>query len=265
MIPECREVGVAASRPCGERVYFLTRYLLRPSGDSYDVLRVEPDPGASGLMRPIQSESLVLPAAEVAVHPDRVGLADQAGLVRLARATGRRCTIFFGRDEHVTFVLDPDLELVRTIHVYDVEPPVPSLAAICGDLEQAGLTGELGLAFEYHIRDLRSLEAGVYPCRASGLARSLDRDGPGEGERIACCQTGRELLRETYHVEAETVETCPCTMINAGPFIARCCRSERTGLQTINGHLGTVVHWGATPLVVLDALRALATGLEETG
>ena len=100
---------------------------------------------------------------------------------------------------------------------------------------------------------------------ASGLARSLDRDGPGEGERIACCQTGRELLRETYHVEAETVETCPCTMINAGPFIARCCRSERTGLQTINGHLGTVVHWGATPLVVLDALRALATGLEETG
>lgn len=265
MIPECREVGVAASRPCGEQVYFLTRYLLRPSGDSYDLIRVEPDPDAKGLVRPVRSEALVLPAAEVAVHPDRVGLADRACLVRLARETGRRCTVFFGRDEHVTFVLDPEQEALRTVHVYDVEPPVPSLAAICADLAAAGLTGELGLAFEYHVRDLRSLEAGVYPCRASGFPHSLDRDGPVEGERVACCQTGRQLLRETYRVAAETVETCPCSMVGVGPFIARCCRSERTGLQTIDGHFGVVVHWGATPLVVLDALRALAAALETVG
>lgn len=262
MIPECREVGVAASSPCGEQVYHLTRYLLLPSGDSYDLIRVEPDPDAKGLVRPIRSESLVLPAAEVAVHPDRVNLADRACLVRIARETGRRCTVFIGRDEHVTFVLDPDNEVVQTVHVHDVEPPIPSLAAICADLEAAGLPGELGLTLDYHVRDLRSLGAGVYPCRASGLARSLDRDGPPvAGERIACCQTGRELLRGTYRIEAETVETCPCTTIEAGPFITRCCRSERTGLQVINGHVGTVVHWGATPLVVLDALRALSAAL----
>ena len=94
--------------------------------------------------------------------------------------------MFFGRDEHVTVVLAPGVEALRTVDVYDVAAPVPSLAAICADLAAAGLTGELGLAFEYHVRDLRSLEAGVYPCRASGFPRSLDRDGPVEGERVDC-------------------------------------------------------------------------------
>lgn len=265
MIAGYREVGFASSRPCGDRVYFLTRYLLRPSGDSYDILRVEPDPEATGLMRPIRSESLVVSADEVAVYPGRVGLADRPTLVRLARQAGRRCTVFFGRDEHVTFVLDPDEEVFWTVHVYDVEPPVPTLAAICADLASAGLSGELGIAFEYHVRDLRDTGAGTYPCRAAGLARSLDRDGPLEGERIACCQTGRELLQETYRVDAEVVETCPVCRVDTGPFITRCCRSERTGLQAVDGHLGTVVHWGATPLVVLDALRDLASALEEGG
>lgn len=258
MIPECKSVGVAASRPCGDRVYFLTRYLLRPSGDSYDLLEVEPDPGTPGLMRPLMNERLLCPAGEVAVHQERVALADRSLLVRLAREHGRPCTVFFGHDEHVTFVLEPEAEPLLTVHVHDIEPPRPSLASACAGLEAAGLTGELGLVFEYHVRDIRDLGAGVYPCRAAGLARSLDRDGPAGGERVACCQTGRELLREAYGAEPELVETCPCSAVEAEPFVARCCRAERTGLQTINGRLGVVVHWGASPLTVLDALRSLA-------
>ena len=263
MIPECKSVGIAASRPCGDQVYFLTRYLLRPSGTSYDLLEVEPDPDAGGLMRPIRSERLLVPADEVAVHAERVILADHSTLVQLARAHGRTCTVFFGHDEHVTFVLAPEAEPLVTIHVYDLEPPRPNLAATCATLEGTGLTGELGLVFEYHIRDLRTLAAGVYPCRAAGFARSLDRDGPSGEERIACCQTGRELLHEVYNTEAETIETCPCSAVEAEPFIARCCRAERSGLQTIRGHFGVVVHWGSSPLTILDALRALAAAWHE--
>ncbi len=67
MIPECRVVGVVNGSPCGDAVYFLTRYLLRPVKDSFDVIAVEPDPGAAGLMRAVVGEGLLASADEVAV------------------------------------------------------------------------------------------------------------------------------------------------------------------------------------------------------
>ena len=195
MIPECREVGVVNGRPCGDAVYFLTRYLLRPSGDSFDLLAVEPDPGSAGLMRPVAAERLIANAGEVAVHPGRVRLHDRARLVRLARATGRRCTVFTGLDEHVTFVLDPEDEPLLDVHVYDIEPPRPNLSAGIREMEALGLFGDLGVGFVHHVRDIRDAEAGVYPCRAAGFPRTLDADTVEPGATVACCTTGREADR----------------------------------------------------------------------
>ena len=214
MIPECREVGIVNGRPCGDAVYFLTRYLLSPAGDSYDLVEVEPDPRKTGLMRPIVAERLLAGANEVAVHPGRVRLHDRALLLRLARSTGRRCTVFTGLDEHVTFVLDPADEPVVEVHVYDIEPPRPNLSAGIREMEALGLFGDLGIRFVHHVHDIREAGAAVYPCRAAGFPRTLDADPVEAGATVACCTTGRESDRR--------VPRCP---VRAGGHLpARTCR-----------------------------------------
>lgn len=257
MIPECREVGVVNGRPCGDAVYFLTRYLLRPAGDSYEVVEVDLDPDASGLMRPVLAERLLAGPEEVAVHPDRVRLHDCGLLIRLASSSGRRCTVFTGIDEHVTFVLDAPGERLLRVHVYDIEPPRPNLSAGIRDMETLGLFGNLGIAFVHHVADIRDTRAEIYPCRASGFPRTLDADPVEDGARIACCATGRELVAECYDVGFVQEETCPLARVDAEPFIARCCRSERRGLREANGRFGAVVHWGDSPAQILDAVREL--------
>ncbi len=256
MIPECKEVGVASGRPCGDAVYFLTRYLLRPAGDSFDVLAIEPDPGASGLMRPVASERLLADHREVAVHPERVRLWDRAQLYRLARASGQRCTVFTGLDEHTTFVLDPADELLE-IHVYDIEPPRPNLSAGIREMEALGLFGDLGVGFCHHVRDIRGAGAAVYPCRAAGFSRTLDADRVEAGATVACCTTGRELIEDCYRVPFVQSDTCPLGQVGAEPFVARCCRSERRGLREVGGYFGMVVHWGDSPAQIFDAVREL--------
>ena len=48
---QCKQVGYAATKPCGDKVYFLSRYLVRDTGDGYEVLEITPDPAGKGLMR----------------------------------------------------------------------------------------------------------------------------------------------------------------------------------------------------------------------
>lgn len=257
MIPECREVGIVNGRPCGDGVYFLTRYLLRPSGDSYDVVAVELDPAVPGLLRPVVAEHLLAGADQVVVYPDPVRLHDRALLLRLARASGRRCTVFSGLDEHITFVLDPDNDPLLEIHVYDLEPPRPNLSAGICEIEALGLFGDLGVAFVHHVRDLREVCADVYPCRAAGFLHTLDADPVTAGATVACCTTGRDLVKECHHVPIVQVDTCPLGQVREGPFVARCCRSERRGLCEVDGLMGTVVHWGDSPARIFDAVREL--------
>ncbi len=257
MIPEYREVGVVNERPCGDTVYFLTRYLLRPAGSSFEVLAVEPDLETTGLMRSVVTERLLAGSEEVAVYPDRVRLHDRARLLRLARETGRRCTVFIGLDEHMTFVLDPADELLLEVHVYDIEPPRPNLSAAIREMEALGLFGDLGVGFVHHVRDIREANAAVYPCRAAGFLRTLDADPVADGATVACCTTGRELIDECYGVPFVQTDTCPLGQVGAEPFVARCCRSERRGLREVGGLFGTVVHWGDSPARIFDAVREL--------
>jgi len=189
MIIHCKGVGVASTRPCGDKVYFLSQYLLRvtdkPPG--YDLVKVVPDPDGTGLMRSIQSEEVVVPADQVFCYPNKVQIHDHALLVRLASESGYRCTVFTGLDEHLTFVLDPDPDALLTIHVYDIIPPRPSLSACIKELEACGLFGDLLVRFVHHIQDISTWDADVFPCRAAG--RSGDDPAEhlpgGSGQRRA--------------------------------------------------------------------------------
>ena len=159
----------------------------------------------------------------------------------------------------MTFVLDPDLAGILTVHVYDVSPPRPTLSACLQELEAAGLFGELSVTFNHSIRDISRVPADVYPCRAAGYTRTLDADPMVGGERVAGCLSASQLYADCYGKDFELVNICPLDSITREPFIARCCRTEREGIGTWNGKFGAIVHWGASPATVARSVNELVT------
>lgn len=259
--PHCKCVGYAGNKPVGDKVYFLSKYLIHETPDGYEILAVEAGEGP-GMMRPVSSISLIAGTEEVWEYPQRVILHNRGDLIRRAVEGGRRCTIFTGIDEHKTFICDPDLTLLRSIHVYDVIPPRPHLAETLRSLDLTGIFGEPEIQFSYHIRDIREIGADIYPCRAGGFAKTIDTDRLTGGEQVAGCLTGRQVLKECYGEEFPVIDICPANAVTEGPFIARCCRAERTGLQIINGKQGIVVHWGSSPKQIVDAVYELVSVME---
>jgi len=259
----CKYVGSATGTPYGDRVYFLSRYLVRETAGGTEVLEVKTDPDEAGLMRSVLSARVLAAGDDVYHYPDRVNIHDRTLLVEEAIRSRHRCTVFTGHGEQTTFVLDPDLSGFLRIHVYDITPPRPHLSATLRDLEETGLFGDLEVLFEHHVRDIREIGADVYPCRAAGFPRTLDADPLRPGDRVAGCLTGRDLVRECYG-EGVTVENiCPVEAVTAEPFIARCCRSEREGLGLRSGRLGVVVHWGASPRAIAEAVVDLVAAWRE--
>ena len=259
----CKEVGYARGKPCGDRVYFLSRYLVHETQDGPEVREVIRDPGAQGMMRPIRGTRLLAPADQVHRYPEKVNLHDRTRLVRLALESGKRCTVFTGRDEHLTFVCDPDLSSFLPLHAYDVSPPAPSLLLALDELERGGLFGELSVFFVPHLRDITDAAADVYPCRAAGFPRTLDADPVKRGERIAGCITSAQVVRECYGTEFTRAEICPLESVEAEPFIARCCRGEREGVGVYRGFFGGVVHWGASPRQIALTVERVVQGWRE--
>jgi len=254
---ECKVVGHARGRPCGDRVYFLTQYLLRETPRGPELLEVAADPLAAGMMRPVSKASVLATPEEVTVYPGHVQIADRAHLLELALQSGTRCTVFVGHDEHMTFVLDPDAGAFSRVHVYDVVPPRPTLSSAIRELEEAGMFGELDIAFVHTLRDISEVDADVFPCRAAGFARTLDSDPVLPHERVAGCLTGTQIAKECYGADVAFVDICPLQAVREEPFITRCCRKEREGFRTVNGKRGIVVHWGAGPAEIYRAVVCL--------
>lgn len=260
IFPEhCKHVGHAFTKPCDDNVYFLSRFLMRDTGDGYEVLEVTPDPYGKGMMRRILSSRVLAESREVYRYPGKVNLYNRTRLVELAKDTGYRCTIFTGPDEHQTFVLDPDLSGFLNIHVYDVSPPRPSLSSCIRDLEAAGLFGDLSVQFCHHIRDITEVHADVYPCRAAGFKKTLDADAMQGGEKVAGCLTASQFYSECYGKNFNLINICPLECVSEEPFIARCCRAEREGNKSWNGKIGAVVYWGAQPVKIYESVRELVS------
>jgi len=254
---QCKLVGYASTKPCGDRVYFLSRYLVRDTGEGFELLEIKPDTAGTGMMRPIIASKVIATTEETYYYPEKVQIHNRTRLIRLASDSGFRCTIFTGLDEHMTFVLDPDLSGLLKIHVHDVTPPRPSLSACLQELESAGLFGDLSVMFCHHIRDISQMHADVFPCRAAGYTRTLDADPMQGGERVAGCLTGSQFYTECYGKEFVLENICPLESVIEEPFIARCCRSEREGIGIHKGRFGAVVHWGASPAQIARTVNDL--------
>lgn len=252
----CKFVGNASSMPHGEKVYFLSQYLLRKTANGIEILAVEPADG-DGLIREIKSLTLLARADEVHIWEGSVNPHNRADLIRKALSTGKRATVFGNAADHMTFVLDPSLDEFETVHVFDNTPPKASLSETLKALESIGYFEPDNIIFEHHIEDISEYGADVYPCKASGYARTLDRANVKEGDTVACCKTGRQICEETSDAKLIFRETCPVTRIDKEPFIARCCRMDEAGIQVRNGCFGVVVHWAAPPREIAEALDAM--------
>lgn len=255
----CKFVGYASEKPVGERTYFLSEYLIHEISDGYEILKVVLGEG-SGPMREVVSVNCIADPSEVSIYPDRVILHNRGDLLQKALSTGKRCTLFKGIDEHMIFICDPDPSSLLLLHVYDITPPRPHLAGTLEELEKTGLFGELEISLYYHVRDIRDLGADVYPCRAGGFSKTIDSDRLSGDEQVAGCLTARQVLFDCYGRNFPVIDICPANQISEEPFIARCCRSERAGPAVINGKKGIIVHWGASPKQISDAVFELIIG-----
>jgi hypothetical protein len=266
-------VGIKDHEQRGETVYFSTEFLISRDGPS--LYRVQSS--GSGFMRVVDQLDLIASGSEIEFYPERVDTRNRARLIDLAYGISRggkaNTVVFQGPDEHITFVKDPDPGQILTIEVLDVSPPDPPwLIHVLRGLERCGILGDLTVQFAPRILDIRKFESeNVYfPCRASGLGRSLDSDPVLHAfPRIVGCEVSREIfLANNPGHDYEFVNICALQSQEPvfeppGPFITRCCRSERRGMTRKCGQPGIVVHWGDGPWEIAEAVRCLVKELRK--
>lgn len=259
-------IGVKDKERPGEQIYFSTQYMLFTDGPAlYSV-----SSKGTGFMRTVEKMELIAEGPQIAKYPNQVDTRNRARLIELASSicSGTVNTVIFqGPDEHITFVHDPDLTEILNIEILDVLPPDPPwLVYIIEKLESCGVLGDLTVKFRPKVLDLQMFDCDsvYYPCRASGLGRSLDSDKvTHDHPRIVGCEVSREIfLATSKQNDYDFVNICPLSSFEPkGPFITRCCRSERRGLIKMNGQQGIVVHWGDGPWAIAEAIRCLVSAI----
>ncbi|MHC1632031.1 MAG: DUF7714 family protein [Methanotrichaceae archaeon] len=267
-----RFVGTALEFRSGDPIYFSTQYLIY-YGDEITVYRVETEPG-KGFVRSAKSLETIARGDEVLEYPENVDTRNRTYLIELAYelcTSDVNTVIFRGPDEHVTFVHDPNPRAIIEIEILDVVPPRPSwLVYVIKNLERSGILGDLTLKFKSRVLDLYQFEGEdvYFPCTASGLGRSLDSDKVDiDNPQIVGCEVSREIFKAMYPGKRyRFLNTCPLSNKDLqpnGPFITRCCRSERRGITKLKDHTGIVVHWGDGAPQIAEAVRCLAEELRK--
>ena len=272
----CKVVGVASTNSheeiIGTSIYFLTEYVLQFVDDSCMIFKVENE--GEGFIRKITKVELIASCEETTIWDDIVDLSNRKDLIKIAGdiVNDQITTVVFkGYDMHYSFVNNPDDSEVLNIQVLDVVPPNPPyLLYNLERLEKAGILGELNIEFEPMVLDLKDYEDRdvMFPCSVSGLnGKFLDQGQPPSnwpaGKKIILvgCDVSFTVINELDFMgkkEIEHINICPISYFKpTKPFLARCCIKDRGGIKTVNNMMGTVVHWGATPIEIMDALRGL--------
>lgn len=261
-------VGVTRELRPSDPIYFSTEYLIDIGSEPQKTAIYRTSSSGQGFMRRGEAVEVISSGSEIVWYRDVVDTRNRTNLIDIASRIcvgGVKTVIFKGPDEHITFVHEPDPTTVLEIEILDVMPPEPPwLAYVIDRLEKSGVLGDLAVRFKKILLDLRSFDGHdvYYPCQASGLGRSLDTDRvESDHPRIVGCEVSREIFLTTASPrDFEFVNICPVTgglLLPQGPFITRCCRSERRGLVRIGRHPGVVVHWGDGYFQVAQAVRML--------
>lgn len=277
--PEYKNVGLTHPMPADadRRIYFLTEYMIEEDCStedgncSYSLYKVIKT--GDQLLRDVSSLELISSGEKVIKYDRELNIKDRALLIGTAHQLCKgnvNTVIFTGIDKHVTFVHKPELSAILDIEIVDVVPPEPSwLSSVIRRLEDSGIFGDLAIRFSENLTDLRQFEGEgtVFPCSSSGLrGKCLDSDVITEdGSLLVGCEISRSLFESRFPgIAYSFVNICPFrsdVFKPSKPFITRCCRSEKSGIVTINGVRGAVVHWGASEFFVAGAVWDLVREL----
>jgi hypothetical protein len=277
---EYKNVGVTRPVPgdADRRIYFLTDYMIEENscscgdeGGTYTLYKVSQT--GDQLLRDVSSLERIAGGEEVIKYDRQLNIKDRALLIGTAHDLCKgnvNTVIFTGIDMHVTFVHRPDLSAILNIEIVDVVPPEPSwLSSVIRRLETSGVFGDLAVKFSEKLTDLRQFEGEgtVFPCSSSGLqGKCLDSDVITEdGSLLVGCEISKSLFESRFpEIDYSFVNICPFKsdiFKPSKPFITRCCRSEKSGIVTIKGIKGAVVHWGASEFFVAGAVWDLVREL----
>ncbi|MDN5310381.1 MAG: hypothetical protein PWP14_1775 [Methanolobus sp.] len=276
---EYKNVGVTHPVPedADRRIYFLTEYMIEEDcsekDGSYLYSLYKVIKKGDQLLRDVSSLELIASGEQVMKYDRELNIKDRALLIGTAHELCKgnvNTVIFTGIDKHVTFVHKPELSAILEIEIVDVVPPEPSwLSSVVRRLEDSGVFGDLSVRFSENLTDLRQFEGEgtVFPCSSSGLqGKCLDSDIVTEdGALLVGCEISRSLFESRFPGTAYSfVNICPFrsdVFKPSKPFITRCCRSEKSGIVTINCIKGAVVHWGASEFFVAGAVWDLVREL----
>ncbi|MDY6965864.1 MAG: hypothetical protein SVM80_07840 [Halobacteriota archaeon] len=276
IFPEhCKFVAVVNSTEddwLEKKMYFLTKYLVVFDGGSTSTYEVKTN--GRGFIRKITSIKQISSEDETTIYKDEVDLTDRARLIEEADALcggDINTVVFTGIDRHTTFVHRPDISKITTIEVFDIFPPEPPwLWYNIERLSKIGLFGELQLRFIHRALDLREFEdpdsTVIFPCSTSGLRGdfldTIEKIENKENVKLVGCEISKKVFEDKFnHKNYNFVNICALNQNFEKPFIVRCCQKERSGLIESSGVQGVVVHWGATPLEIVDAVKLLASKL----
>ena len=280
---EYKNVGVTSIHPNdarGNKVYFLSDYIIaEPKLDDgtieYSLYQVTKS--GKDLLQTVESIETIASGKQIIKYEKELNIKNRTLLIETATQLCKgnvNTVIFTGVDKHVTFVHAPDPSSIIEIEIVDVIPPEPSwLTHVIRRLETSGIFGDLGVRFSENVIDLKQFEGEdtVFPCTASGLkGKYLDSDIiTKNGSLVIGCEISRILIESRFpELEYTLVNICPFKSDLFKPiksFITRCCRSEKSGLVTINDVEGVVVHWGASEFEVAEAIRDLVLHIKEQG
>jgi hypothetical protein len=273
---EYKYVGHSKDIPDSDdrRIYFLTRYLIVENCENNNYSLFEVKHHGDGLLRDATNLKELASGEEIIRYEKQLNIKDRALLIEIASeiCKGKVNTVIFtGIDKHLTFIHKPDPSEIIEIEIVDVFPPEPSwLASVVRRIEKSGVWGELSIRFTENLTDLRQFEGEntVFPCSSSGLkGKCLDCDVIEEdGSLLVGCEISKSLFESRFPgIEYSFVNICPFKSDIFKPtklFITRCCRAENSGIVTIDGIIGAVVHWGASEFDVVMAIRNLVHKLK---
>ncbi len=275
----CRFIGVIDKRDRSDyrqndAIYFSSQYMLViDEAGKCEVFEVANE--GEGFIRRPTSVKKIASADQTLIYDGQVDITNRSDLLKKALAACREkinTVVFRGVDRHYTFVHDPAPDALKTIEVYDVAPPRPAwLEYNVRRLDETGMFGDLMLTFDYRTLDLKQYEdparTTIFPCKASGLnglfLDSLDAEPQGDIKLVGC-NTSKLVFDARYPLKRyEHVNICPLsTRKPQRPFILRCCQSDKLGLTKISDVTGVVVHWGAGPRDIYEAIRQLAAAIQ---
>jgi len=253
--------------------YRRTEFIVLRRGNETAIARIE-RANADDLFSPIALvELFAAPSECIWADDDTIDVGNPSQLARKARelhVDKAQTLIVHGKYEHVNFIHHPEPSV---IHVIDVVPPEPAKLWTMANQVLAFANDLPAIELQYTPIDLIELArahpapAYLFPCQASQIDVGapiyfLDTRPALREWTLIGCERSLQFHQHFYGAVPPQVDYCPRyrTKDDGELILTKCCLLE-THIECQSNR--AIVPWGATMQQIDEALRYLASRIEE--